>query len=1011
MKVVSNRHVLLIFSIFFFSCFIASVNANDSDGDGILDSNDDCPYSNGNSTSDRIGCPDRDGDGTSDYNDFWTAPQGDFSEIEEITWSQSDGDVESVDFSPDGKYIVVGDDSGTLYIYETSTRSLVLTDIEEEDRPIYEVEWSPDGDKILAGNSFEEIFVYDASNIESSSTILLEETLTTDFGTTNDLIADLEFNPNSSMVAVTVGREDNTDSNEGGLVILDTTDWSEIGRYDPSSKDSNYDSVEWSPDGNILAVGGAGEVFLLDPNNGFSQLRNPLAITNSQFPRVNGLSWSPDGNYLVACDQYESNNIGHTVYMYETSTWTKEWDEELSTSCLDVEFSPDGRQVAAAAFWYGSDGDSVKVFNAASGSIVDIMPGDSGDDSTPDPSVYDIAWSPNGIDFIVAHGYENARLSFWEGDDDPDNDGWPTIDRGNGQVDAFPFDGDQWEDTDGDGFGDNPPPANNYDDCIVIFGNSTEDRQGCPDIDGDGYSDEDENWNVTDGADAFPLDPTQWEDFDEDGYGDNLDGNNPDALPLEPTQWEDFDGDGYGDNLDGNNSDAFPSDSTQWNDTDGDGYGDNLDGNNPDWCPEEYGNSTKEYLGCPDIDGDGWWDYADDFPNDPEQWNDKDNDGFGDNPPPANNSDDCPDDTGTSWIDRAGCFDSDGDGYSDLNDQLPYNPTQWEDRDGDGYGDNSEGVDADKCPDDYGRSEMEEYLGCLDSDGDGVADFDDKFPLDPTQWDDVDNDGYGDNPDGVEADDCVDVFGTSTELGLLGCLDSDNDDYGDIIDAFPNEKTQWSDSDNDGFGDNDGGFEADDCVLTYGTSYIDKFGCVDSDSDGYSDIFDDCINVAGTSNEGVLGCLDTDGDGYADLVDECPDDETKWEYGVSCIDEEIKEEIIEDNNETSSNNDEIVGQCTCPDGTTGMLVGPADDDGTPDGCSCNNNQNSELSSNIELDDIIRGAIMLFSVILLLLFLKQFRTTSKRKKFRSDISEEIKINAAFESDDYAGSDWDEIEMRK
>jgi len=306
---------------------------------------------------------------------------------------------------------------------------------------------------------------------------------------------------------------------------------------------------------------------------------------------------------------------------------------------------------------------------------------------------------------------------------------------------------------------------------------------------------------------------------------------------------------------------------------------------------------------------------------------------------------------------------------------------------------------------------MEEYLGCLDSDGDGVADFDDKFPLDPTQWDDVDNDGYGDNPDGVEADDCVDVFGTSTELGLLGCLDSDNDDYGDIIDAFPNEKTQWSDSDNDGFGDNDGGFEADDCVLTYGTSYIDKFGCVDSDSDGYSDIFDDCINVAGTSNEGVLGCLDTDGDGYADLVDECPDDETKWEYGVSCIDEEIKEEIIEDNNETSSNNDEIVGQCTCPDGTTGMLVGPADDDGTPDGCSCNNNQNSELSSNIELDDIIRGAIMLFSVILLLLFLKQFRTTSKRKKFRSDISEEIKINAAFESDDYAGSDWDEIEMRK
>ena len=91
-------------------------------------------------------------------------------------------------------------------------------------------------------------------------------------------------------------------------------------------------------------------MFLLDPNNGFNQILNPLAITSSQFPRVNGLSWSPDGNYLVACDQYQSTTIGHSVYMYETSTWSKVWEEQLSTSCLDVEFSPDGRQVAAAGF-------------------------------------------------------------------------------------------------------------------------------------------------------------------------------------------------------------------------------------------------------------------------------------------------------------------------------------------------------------------------------------------------------------------------------------------------------------------------------------------------------------------------------------------------------------------------------------------------------------------------------------------------------------------------------------
>lgn len=35
----------------------------------------------------------------------------------------------------------------------------------------------------------------------------------------------------------------------------------------------------------------------------------------------------------------------------------------------------------------------------------------------------------------------------------------------------------------------------------------------------------------------------------------------------------------------------------------------------------------------------------------------------------------------------------------------------------------------------------------VDSDGDGVPDKDDKFPSDPTEWADVDNDGVGDNFD------------------------------------------------------------------------------------------------------------------------------------------------------------------------------------------------------------------------------------------------------------------------
>ena len=55
---------------------------------------------------------------------------------------------------------------------------------------------------------------------------------------------------------------------------------------------------------------------------------------------------------------------------------------------------------------------------------------------------------------------------------------------------------------------------------------------------------------IKQGDDAFPLDPTQWEDADGDGYGDNPNGTNADQFPNDPTEWFDSDGDGIGDNSD-----------------------------------------------------------------------------------------------------------------------------------------------------------------------------------------------------------------------------------------------------------------------------------------------------------------------------------------------------------------------------------------------------------------------------------------------------------------------------
>ncbi|MCH1540374.1 MAG: hypothetical protein L7S56_02920 [Candidatus Poseidonia sp.] len=476
-----------------------------------------------------------------------------------------------------------------------------------------------------------------------------------------------------------------------------------------------------------------------------------------------------------------------------------------------------------------------------------------------------------------------------------------------GAADAFVNDGSQWNDTDDDGFGDNWADASmNFtrhlweigqfydnattpDACPFVTGASTADRYGCPDTDGDYYSDGDENWTIENGSDAFPVEPSQWVDTDRDGWGDNQSEGALliDDFPQNPTQWRDTDEDGWGDNqtYGATQVDAFPFVPSQYRDSDGDGYGDNLDGFEGDVCtyssPEEVDSgwiSRYDRLGCRDVDKDGFSDptdqwiahpsgFADAFPNDASQWHDTDDDGYGDNTEyydgqtwrPASRPDGCRTTLGDSTFDRWGCPDGDDDGWSDptpnwlanpggMGDAWPEDSTQWHDNDGDGRGDNPKGTTADVCPDvagtSVGPSAGGDRWGCQDTDGDGWSDLGDAFIHEPTQWKDSDGDGYGDRMEGHQGDACPDTRGTSI-LDRLGCRDTDGDGFSDPTDswaahpfgngdAFPTEALQWQDSDQDGFGDLPLGALRDDCPNTAGTSTRDLQGCPDSNQDGWS---------------------------------------------------------------------------------------------------------------------------------------------------------------------------------
>ena len=403
-------------------------------------------------------------------------------------------------------------------------------------------------------------------------------------------------------------------------------------------------------------------------------------------------------------------------------------------------------------------------------------------------------------------------------DDDCDNSSYtPPRDWwiSNAQND---IDGDGCRDADEDGDDDGDGTDDVSDDCSSSYGTSTLGTYiGCPDADDDGWADVEDTCPSAAGNSTFGQ-----------------------ALGC-----PDSDGDGWRDT-----ADAMPNNPSQWHDADSDGYGDNQEGNTPDACISTSGSSIIDRYGCPDPDGDGissadsFWtieDGADAFPTDETQWSDWDEDGFGDNwgneswnnrneiwPGMyyafARDQDACPTLSGGSWQEGIlGCQDSDGDGWADFMDAFPADSEEYQDSDGDGFAD---GKDA--CPEINGNS-TEDREGCPDSDGDGWSDPEvpnympidgaDAFPLNPEKWVDTDGDFYADN-----FDDCPNDAGYSTLGNMIGCPDSDNDGWADLIDVFPNDGFEHSDMDGDGVGDNADAFPND------------ASESKDSDGDGVGDI-------------------------------------------------------------------------------------------------------------------------------------------------------------------------------
>lgn len=210
------------------------------------------------------------------------APDGQFK----LKWhSNVDGDIEALDSSPDGQWLAVAMDDGTIRVRNAATGAHVRMLAPGGCGSV--VAWSKDGARLACVGAHQTLTTWSAASGECLSTAVLRN---------DGDITTLCWSP-TAPTTIAVGYDDNC--------TIDLVDVATGGRRIVDAIYDNIAGLDWSRDGRRLAAIAAGGAVIIVNTEAGGGVKEMCGATNDADDRSRVIRWSPDARFLAttACER------------------------------------------------------------------------------------------------------------------------------------------------------------------------------------------------------------------------------------------------------------------------------------------------------------------------------------------------------------------------------------------------------------------------------------------------------------------------------------------------------------------------------------------------------------------------------------------------------------------------------------------------------------------------------------------------------------------------------------